>query len=231
NTHFAWSAEAALAAVAALGYPATLLPLAYRSAATPLLDIDAAEAVIEHRAVLGNGVETLALVQAGVAAGRASCFVVVDGEPVASDGSAIDRAASDEMAEANAAARNLAARAAHALGARLIGVVVAETAFGPVVWDVQPVPEFRHARPLSGRSVAEAVAAMAVRLLKAREAQRSPIGALEPRPASATTGLPTANGNANKLGDGNGNGNGKGFGDGNGRADAEEVRDGVALLA
>ncbi|HYO29788.1 MAG TPA: hypothetical protein VER37_04335, partial [Thermomicrobiales bacterium] len=46
NTHFAWSAEAALAAVASLGYPATLLPLAYRSAATPLHDIDAAEAVI-----------------------------------------------------------------------------------------------------------------------------------------------------------------------------------------
>ncbi len=206
NTHFVWSAEAALAAVAALGYPATLLPLAYRSAPTALLDIDAAEAVIEHRAVLGNGVETLALIQAGVAAEGSSCFVVVDGEAVASDGRA-----SDGDAEANATARNLAARAAHALGACLIGVEIADTARGPVVWDVRPVPEFRHARPLSGRTVAAAVAAMAVRLLDARESLPAPDVHLGPRPIVAST--EHLNGN------------------GHGHDHAEEVRDGVALFA
>src|SRR5215212_5404253 len=48
------SEDAALEAVAAMGLPATLLPLDLRSAAIPLLDPDAAEAVLEHRAVLGG---------------------------------------------------------------------------------------------------------------------------------------------------------------------------------
>ena len=52
------SEDAALEAVAAMGLPATLLPLDLRSAPIALLDQDAAEAVLEHRAVLG-GVEGL----------------------------------------------------------------------------------------------------------------------------------------------------------------------------
>ena len=48
------SEDAALEAVAAIGLPATLLPLDLKSPGIALLDLDAAEAVLEHRAVLGG---------------------------------------------------------------------------------------------------------------------------------------------------------------------------------
>ncbi len=48
------SEDAALEAVAAMGLPATLLPLDLKSTPIALLDRDAAEAVLEHRAVLGG---------------------------------------------------------------------------------------------------------------------------------------------------------------------------------
>lgn len=197
NTHFAWSAEAALAAVSVLGCPATLLPLAFRSEPAPLLDIDAAEAIIEHRAVLGHGVESLALIQTGVAADQTSQIIVVDGEAVAAEG------------PVDSAARNLATLTAHALGARLIGVEIVTTASGPIVWDVQPRPEFRHARPLAQRTVAEAVAAMALRLL---DSDGLPTNLPD---HSGSAALPTADGALN----------------GRGGRHIEEVRDGFALLA
>jgi hypothetical protein len=209
DTQFAWSAEAALAAVVALGCPATLLPLAFRSAPASLLDLDAAEAVIEHRAVLGNGVETLSLVQAGVVAGHSSRFIVVDGESVAVEGGDLGMDAD--------AGRHVAALAAHALGARLIGVEVAATDRGLVVWDVQPVPGFRHVRSLTGRTVADAVAAMAVRMLAAREPRTE-------RPSGAGhLAILAAAGSANGSEIRNPIRNGHG--------QAEEVRGGAALFA
>ncbi|HEX2281647.1 MAG TPA: hypothetical protein VHG52_07785, partial [Thermomicrobiales bacterium] len=48
------SEDAGIEAVAAMGLPATLLPLELKSAPIALLDRDAAEAVLEHRAVLGG---------------------------------------------------------------------------------------------------------------------------------------------------------------------------------
>jgi hypothetical protein len=144
-TSLATTQESALAAVAQAGYPATLLPLPWDNAPVALLDEDAAEAVIEHRAVLGAGAESLAIVQQGTAHGAAT-VTVVGNEAIAVEGFASDEA----IAVAEAAAR--------ALGADLIGVVVAETSAGPVAWDVLPAPDFRHARPLGGRSVADAIA-------------------------------------------------------------------------
>jgi hypothetical protein len=147
-TALATSQESAHAAVARAGYPATLLPLPWDNAPVALLDEDAAEAVIEHRAVLGSGAESLALVQQGTAIGAAT-VVVVAGEAVAADG----------LPSPGAVA--VAESAARALGADLVGVVVAETAAGPVAWDILPAPDFRHAAPLGDRTVADAIAALA----------------------------------------------------------------------
>ena len=59
------SEDAGIEAVAAMGLPATLLPLDLKSTPIALLDRDAAEAVLEHRAVLGGVEGSLALIQAG----------------------------------------------------------------------------------------------------------------------------------------------------------------------
>ena len=158
ETRLACSEDAAIAALEELGYPGTLLPLAAGTAPVALLDVDTAEAVLEHRSVLGSTHESLALVQAGAPAAAArTTIVVVDGQAVAatpSQGAA--------LASARAAALRLAESVAAVLGAVVVGVEIALTGDGPVVWDVQAVPEYRHAVPLGNATVAEALAAAAV---------------------------------------------------------------------
>ena len=158
ETRLACSEDAAIAALDELGYPGTLLPLAAGTAPVALLDVDTAEAVLEHRAVLGSTHEALALVQAGAPDAVArTTIVVVDGQAVAatpSEGAA--------PASPRSTALRLAEAVAAVLGAAFVGVEIALTGDGPVVWDVQAVPEYRHAVPLGNATVAEALAAAAV---------------------------------------------------------------------
>lgn len=145
----------ALAAVERLGYPATLLPLTPGSATAPLYDRDTAEAVVEHRVVLGDAHEAISLIQAGVPGSAQRLTVhVVDGRAVA-----VDETAGEIRPETLA----LAERAALALDAAIIAVEVVPTPVGPVVWDVQPIAEFRRARSLGELSLAEAIARLALR--------------------------------------------------------------------
>ena len=158
TTRLVCSEEAAFAALEEVGYPGTLLPLGAGAAPTTLLDRDSAEAVLEHRAVLGAGRQRLGLIQAGAPGGDRLTIVVVGGravglvEPVGAGDWAPHRVAAIEAAEA----------AAEALGAAFVGIEVARTAAGVVVWDVQAVPEFRNAVPLGEASVAEALAMLAL---------------------------------------------------------------------
>nr|MBA2277230.1 hypothetical protein [Chloroflexia bacterium] len=145
--------ETALVAVERLGYPATLLPLTPGSATVPLYDRETAEAVIEHRIVLGDAHEAISLIQAGLPVGEHLSLVhVVAGVAVAVD---------ERPGEVRADELALAERAARALGASVVAVEIARTASGPVVWDVRPIAEFRHARALSGDDVAGAIAQLA----------------------------------------------------------------------
>jgi [lysine-biosynthesis-protein LysW]--L-2-aminoadipate ligase len=169
------SEEAAMEAVTAIGLPATLLPLDLKSPSVALLDVDAAEAILEHRSVLGGAEGMLGLIQAGSPAPERLATVVVV------DGAAVALAAASGMPVADEALR-LAAETARALRADLIGVVLALGGSEPAVWDVQPVPEFRHALPVTGRSVAEAIAD-AVQL---RIETPAPILAAEREPAWLT---------------------------------------------
>lgn len=156
------SEAAALAAVAATGLPATLLPLDLQSLAIRLSDMDVAEAVVEHRAVLGGTEHSLGLIQAG-APGEANLttVIVVDGQA-----SAVSLPAGDRVP---AMALRLAEEAARALGADLVGVVLTSVFDEPAIWDVQPVPDFRHAAPLFTISVAATIARAIERRLEALE--------------------------------------------------------------
>lgn len=161
ETRLTCSPEAALDALASFGYPGTLVPLLVGNPAVSLVDADVAEAVLEHRFVLGSSRQALALVQAGVPSARL-LVIVVAGRAVAAIGDgAVHLTTAIELAEA----------AASVLGATFIGVEIAMTAAGLVIWDVSAVPEFRHARPLGEMRVADAVVVAVMTRLEPRVEQ------------------------------------------------------------
>jgi [lysine-biosynthesis-protein LysW]--L-2-aminoadipate ligase len=145
------SEDAGFEAVAAMGLPATLLPLELKSAPIALLDRDAAEAVLEHRAVLGGVEGSLGLIQAGSPGSETLAnVIVVDGAA-----SAVETASNTTIS--NQALR-LAEEAARALNADFVAIVIAFPTGEPVVWDVLPVPDFRAAMPIVDLSVAHTIA-------------------------------------------------------------------------
>lgn len=152
--------EAALAAVEVAGYPATLLPLAYDSRPIVLLDRDTAEAVTEHRMVLGAGVERVSLIQQGANL-AATTVIVIDGRAVAAHGL--------DGATLSHSAIRVAEAAADAIDADICGVQIVESGNGPLVWDIDPVPDFRHAAPLGDRDAATAIAALAMTRVSASQ--------------------------------------------------------------
>lgn len=154
----AFSEATGVEAAVALGFPATLLPTTPGSATTPLLDGDTADAVIEHRIVLGVSTEAIVLLQAG--APEADDLVrvhVVGGRAIAVDGDA-----------ANAEAIRLAEQAASVLEASLVTIEIACVGGACVVWDVLPVADFRQSTLLGTISVAEAIAETATAVARER---------------------------------------------------------------
>lgn len=148
RTLLATSEATGLAAFDALGVPSTLLPLDPGAPSIVLRDREIAEAVFEHRNVLGRTNDAVSLLQQGVAEQARLLILVAGGKAVAVGG--------DSDAALDGAVV-LAEAAANALRAGLIGVEIAEIDGALVVWDVQPVPDYRAMRPLVGRSVDDAL--------------------------------------------------------------------------
>ena len=142
------SETSAMEAAARLGFPATLMPQTPGSATTSLLDHDTAEAVIEHRVVLGSHGEAIVLLQAGAPhVEQIGRHHVVGGEVIAIQGGLVG----DE-------AQELAVAAARVLGARSIAVDIARIDGQMVIWDVAPVADFRQATLTGSRGVGDAIA-------------------------------------------------------------------------
>lgn len=159
DTRLVCSEESALVALEEIGYPTTLLPLAPSGSEIVLFDHDIAEAILEHRAVLGAKQDIVALAQAGLPApAQRLTVIVVDGRAVGILG-ALDSAAKQ------ARCARIAEMAATVLGAAIVGIEVALTPSGPVVWDIQATPDFRGATHLGDETVAEAIAQVAGRAL------------------------------------------------------------------
>lgn len=136
-----------------VGYPATLLPMIHSAATTALLDADTADAVIEHRVVLGTADEAIVLVQAGAPDASERVRVhVVDGEAIAWEGETLFEGAV-----------SLATRAAKAIAAAVVAIDIARVGGEMVVWDALPVADFRASTTLGTRTVGEAIAALAMR--------------------------------------------------------------------
>jgi len=129
------------------GFPATFLPLEPKTPGLTLWDLDTAEAVLEHREMLGQRPDTIGIVQAGSGAG--TIRVIVSG------GRAIGFEGNEVLATAVTFDRAVAA--AHCLNAELAGIVFIDSDKGPLVWDIDPAPDFRNATPVGAVSVATAI--------------------------------------------------------------------------
>ena len=148
---------AGLEAIERFGGQGTLLPLRAGARELPLQDRQIAEAVLEHREVLGETGDSIALMQRGIAGvGARADVVVVDGRAVAMKG-AIAGSLGVEACQ-------LAEASACLLEASLIGVTIALADGRLVIWDIDSVPQFRDAHAVGGCSVEEAIAGLVTRL-------------------------------------------------------------------
>lgn len=162
------SEETGLAALDEIGYPATLMPMTPGVTEVALCDRDIAEAVLEHRNVLGSSHDAVSLIQAGGCdASKRTRIFVVDHLAIGFESATGVRPGSALLA--------LAERASRAVDADLAAVDIAT--FDPhgeaVVWDVLPVPDFRAATPLGAIDVASAVAALIARRIAADQLDRT----------------------------------------------------------
>ena len=151
DTLVGFSEASSVTAANSIGHPCTVLGLTPGSSTTALLDADTADAVIEHRVVLGSESDAVVLIQAGApTAGQRSIVHVVGGSAVAVDG-----------ADVSSHDLRLAEIAADTLFASFASVELVHSPDGTVIWDVLPVADFRHARVLGDTTVASSIATLA----------------------------------------------------------------------
>jgi [lysine-biosynthesis-protein LysW]--L-2-aminoadipate ligase len=150
----ALSDEAGLEALERIGYPSTIFPMQIGLHGIGLQDREIAEAILEHRDTLGGSSETVFVVQGGLHnEDDLIKAIVIDGVVVAYEGTCHHPAGFRGCEQ-------FAVAAAEALGASFVGVTLAHTPEGLVVWDVRPTPDFRHSIPTGSESVAEALVAL-----------------------------------------------------------------------
>lgn len=147
-TYAVFDEATSLDAIAAAGYPSTFLALTPKSDGLTMFDRDTAEAVMEHREMLRDKHDAMGLVQSGIR-GVSATLIVAGGKVAGVDG---------DQSLANGAAFDLAIAAAAALHADLIGVVISAAPSGYVVWDIDPVPDFRTVVATGSTDVATAIA-------------------------------------------------------------------------
>lgn len=165
RTLLASSEEAGMIALQTLGFPATLFSLSPSKNPQSILDMDIAEALLEHRHTLLAPAARTMLVQAGAPSEtEIATVVVVDGVAVAS-------AAAGRQSLREPAVMRLAEATAQALFATFVGIQIVEMDGELMVWDVDPVPDFRGMVLIGATPVGNAVATLA-KVLAAKEADR-----------------------------------------------------------
>jgi hypothetical protein len=148
STLLAFTEDSANLATRQIGVPASLMSLNTGKGWTPMVDLDTADAVIEHRMVLGGDAHATVLVQAGAPAlGELTTIHVIGGIAFGYEGPQPDQAGI-----------HLAQEAAKVLQAEIAGVQIAQVSGEQVVWDILPAPDFRAATPIGEESVAQGIA-------------------------------------------------------------------------
>lgn len=150
----AFTVEAALAAIEELGYPCVVKPTvgSWGRLVARLTDRDAAEAVLEHKLLLGGPMHRVLYLQQYVdKPGRDLRAFVLDGETVAVIGRRSEhwitntaRGARAEAVPISAELAALCARAAAAVGGGAVAVDLLESYEGLLVNEVNSTMEFRN---------------------------------------------------------------------------------------
>jgi [lysine-biosynthesis-protein LysW]---L-2-aminoadipate ligase len=173
RTVIALSPEAAMRAIAEVGYPAVLKP-AVGSWGRLMAKVDNAEdaqQILEHKAALTSPVHSVIYVQEYVPKpGRdLRVFVVGDEVVAAMYRRSADwrtnaaRGATTEAAEVTPELRELSLKAAEAVGGGVLAVDLMEAPRGLVVHEVNPTPEFKALSAATGADVAGKIVEYAVR--------------------------------------------------------------------
>jgi [lysine-biosynthesis-protein LysW]--L-2-aminoadipate ligase len=163
-TRVAFTTESALLAIEELGYPVVLKPVvgSWGRLLAKLNDREAAEAVLEHKAVLGSYQHSIFYLQEYIAKpGRDIRVVVIGDEPVA----AMYRNSHHWITNAARGAHctncpltpeigDLALRAARAVGGGAVAVDLIESPRGLLVTEVNATMEFKSLTEASGIDVA-----------------------------------------------------------------------------
>ncbi|MFY9716567.1 MAG: lysine biosynthesis protein LysX [Thermoplasmata archaeon] len=174
RTVIALSAEAAMKAIAQIGYPAVLKP-AVGSWGRLMAKVDtpeAAEQILEHKEALASPVHSVFYVQEFVPKPNRDLRAFVVGETVVA---AMYRYSTDWRTNAARGARSenapltpelteLALSAARAVGGGVLAVDLMEAPRGLVVHEVNPTPEFRALTAATGADVAGAIVDYAVQV-------------------------------------------------------------------
>ncbi|AFK17790.1 lysine biosynthesis protein LysX [Haloferax mediterranei ATCC 33500] len=153
NTKVAFTVESAMDIVEEFGYPCVLKPVV-GSWGRLMAKIDseaAAEAILEHKATLGNYEHKVFYIQEFVEKpGRDIRVLAVDGEPIAAMTRSSDhwltnaaKGADAEAFELDARAKELVKQASDAVGGGLLGVDLMETGSDYTVHEVNHTVEFK----------------------------------------------------------------------------------------
>lgn len=161
RTLAAFSESTAMAAANQVGYPATMLPMIHSSTTATLFDEDTADAVIEHRVVLGTDEEEIVMLQAGALTSGTEWYRIHTAgfQAIAVEGEAVPPIEAQE----------LAGLAAKVLDAGSVAIDVAFIEGKWVVWDAVPLTDFRGATLLGETTVEQAIAIHALGILQQRE--------------------------------------------------------------
>ncbi len=164
RTIVALSPEAALKAVAEIGYPAVLKPAvgSWGRLMAKVDDADAAEQIVEHKSALGAPIHSVFYVQEYVPKPDRDLRVFVVGDAVvgamfrrsAAWRTNAARGASVEPAPRTPELTELALRAAAAVGGGVLAVDLMESPQGLVVHEVNPTPEFKALSGTTGADIA-----------------------------------------------------------------------------
>ncbi|HUY60449.1 MAG TPA: lysine biosynthesis protein LysX, partial [Candidatus Dormibacteraeota bacterium] len=174
----AFTVDAALAAVELLGYPCVVKPTtgSWGRLVSRLNDRDAAEAVLEHKAVLGGPQDRTFYLQAHIdKPGRDLRAFVIGGRTVAVIARRSDhwvtntaRGAVAEAIAVTPALETLCARAAAAVGGGALAIDLLEGPDGLLVNEVNATMEFRNSIAPTGVDIPGLLVAQALALAEAR---------------------------------------------------------------
>jgi [lysine-biosynthesis-protein LysW]--L-2-aminoadipate ligase len=163
RTRVAFTPESALVAIEELGYPAVLKPLigSWGRLISKVNDREAAEAIVEHKDVLGNYLHSIYYIQEYIQKpGRDIRAFVVGGETIAAIYRASDHWITNTARGGHASncpvtpeLNELCVRAARAVGGGVVAVDLLEAPEGLLVNEVNYTMEFRNSIDTTGVNI------------------------------------------------------------------------------